>query len=104
MNLQVIHADETELFGELEGQSDPETKRKIIGKLFIDVFQKYADQIEGAEFLAQGTLTGCDRSVSFSGGPSVTSNRTTTSVACPKNGPEAGGAARALRTRSAPWA
>ncbi|KAJ8347495.1 hypothetical protein AAFF_G00191910 [Aldrovandia affinis] len=38
------------------GQSDPETKRKIIGKLFIDVFQKYADQIEGAEFLAQGTL------------------------------------------------
>ena len=41
MNLQVIHADETELFlGELEGQSDPETKRKIIGRLFIDVFQK----------------------------------------------------------------
>ena len=43
-NLNLIHADETELFlGKLEGQSDPETKRKIIGGLFIDVFQKYAD-------------------------------------------------------------
>ena len=74
MNLKVIHADESELFlGELEGQSDPETKRKIIGKLFIDVFQKYADEIEGAEFLAQGTLyPDVIESVSFSGGPSVT--------------------------------
>lgn len=74
MNLQVIHADESELFlGELEGQSDPETKRKIIGRLFIDVFQKYANQIEGAEFLAQGTLyPDVIESVSFSGGPSVT--------------------------------
>ena len=74
MNLKVIHADETELFlGELEGQSDPETKRKIIGRLFIDVFQKYANEIEGAEFLAQGTLyPDVIESVSFSGGPSVT--------------------------------
>ena len=74
MNLHVIHADETELFlGELEGQSDPETKRKIIGRLFIDVFQKFADQIEGAAFLAQGTLyPDVIESVSFSGGPSVT--------------------------------
>jgi len=74
MNLKVIHADEVELFlGKLEGQSDPETKRKIIGGLFIDVFQKYADQIEGAEFLAQGTLyPDVIESVSFSGGPSVT--------------------------------
>ena len=73
-NLPLIHADESELFlGELDGQSDPETKRKIIGKLFIDVFQKYADQIEGAEFLAQGTLyPDVIESVSFSGGPSVT--------------------------------
>ncbi|GGG75268.1 GMP synthase [glutamine-hydrolyzing] [Salipiger pallidus] len=73
-NLNLIHADETELFlGELEGVSDPETKRKIIGRLFIDVFQKYADQIEGAEFLAQGTLyPDVIESVSFSGGPSVT--------------------------------
>ncbi len=74
-NLPLIHADESELFlGELEGQSDPETKRKIIGKLFIDVFQKHADTIEGgAEFLAQGTLyPDVIESVSFSGGPSVT--------------------------------
>ncbi|WP_201120813.1 glutamine-hydrolyzing GMP synthase [Sulfitobacter sp. EhC04] len=74
MNLHVIHADEVELFlGELDGVSDPETKRKIIGRLFIDVFQKYANQIEGAEFLAQGTLyPDVIESVSFSGGPSVT--------------------------------
>jgi len=74
MNLRVIHADEVELFlGKLEGQSDPETKRKIIGGLFIDVFQKYANQIEGAKFLAQGTLyPDVIESVSFSGGPSVT--------------------------------
>ncbi|WP_295316453.1 glutamine-hydrolyzing GMP synthase [Roseobacter sp.] len=74
LNLQVIHADETGLFlGELDGQSDPETKRKIIGRLFIDVFQKYANEIEGAEFLAQGTLyPDVIESVSFSGGPSVT--------------------------------
>ncbi len=73
-NLKLIAADESELFlGELDGQSDPETKRKIIGKLFIDVFQKYADQVEGAEFLAQGTLyPDVIESVSFSGGPSVT--------------------------------
>ncbi len=73
-NIPLIHADETELFlGELEGESDPETKRKTIGRLFIDVFQKYASQIDGAEFLAQGTLyPDVIESVSFSGGPSVT--------------------------------
>jgi GMP synthase (glutamine-hydrolysing) len=73
-NMPLIHADEQELFlGALDGQSDPETKRKIIGKLFIDVFQKHADAIEGAEFLAQGTLyPDVIESVSFSGGPSVT--------------------------------
>ncbi|MEM5475243.1 glutamine-hydrolyzing GMP synthase [Pacificibacter sp. AS14] len=73
-NIKLIHADESDLFlGELDGVSDPETKRKIIGKLFIDVFQKYANGIEGAEFLAQGTLyPDVIESVSFSGGPSVT--------------------------------
>jgi GMP synthase (glutamine-hydrolysing) len=73
-NLNLIHADERDLFlGALEGISDPETKRKTIGRLFIDVFQKYANQIEGAEFLAQGTLyPDVIESVSFSGGPSVT--------------------------------
>jgi len=73
-NIKLIHADESELFlGALEGVSDPEVKRKTIGKLFIDVFQKYANEIEGAEFLAQGTLyPDVIESVSFSGGPSVT--------------------------------
>ena len=73
-NIPLIHADESELFlGALEGVSDPEAKRKTIGRLFIDVFQKYAAQIEGAEFLAQGTLyPDVIESVSFSGGPSVT--------------------------------
>ena len=73
-NMPLVHADEQELFlGALDGQSDPETKRKIIGKLFIDVFQKHAAEVGGAEFLAQGTLyPDVIESVSFSGGPSVT--------------------------------
>jgi len=73
-NIALIHADESELIlGELGGVSDPETKRKIIGRVFIDVFQKHANAIEGAEFLAQGTLyPDVIESVSFSGGPSVT--------------------------------
>ena len=73
-NLPLIHADESELFlSKLDGVSDPETKRKIIGGLFIDVFEKYAKEIGGADFLAQGTLyPDVIESVSFSGGPSVT--------------------------------
>ncbi|WP_371038940.1 MULTISPECIES: glutamine-hydrolyzing GMP synthase [unclassified Rhodosalinus] len=73
-NIPLVHVDETERFlSALEGVSDPETKRKIIGGLFIDVFQEHADGIEGAEFLAQGTLyPDVIESVSFSGGPSVT--------------------------------
>ena len=73
-NMPLIHADESELFlGALDGVSDPETKRKTIGKLFIDVFQKHAGEVGGAEFLAQGTLyPDVIESVSFSGGPSVT--------------------------------
>ncbi len=73
-NIPLVHADEADLFlGALEGVSDPEVKRKTIGKLFIDVFQREAGKIEGAEFLAQGTLyPDVIESVSFSGGPSVT--------------------------------
>ena len=73
-NIPLIHAEEQDRFIDaLEGVSDPEVKRKTIGKLFIDVFQHYADQIDGAEFLAQGTLyPDVIESVSFSGGPSVT--------------------------------
>lgn len=73
-NMRLVHAEEQELFlGELDGQSDPETKRKIIGRLFIDVFDKHAKSVGGAKFLAQGTLyPDVIESVSFSGGPSVT--------------------------------
>jgi GMP synthase (glutamine-hydrolysing) len=59
--------------GALEGVSDPEVKRKTIGKLFIDVFDEEAKKIGGADFLAQGTLyPDVIESVSFTGGPSVT--------------------------------
>jgi GMP synthase (glutamine-hydrolysing) len=73
-NIPLIAADDSERFlGELDGVSDPETKRKIIGKLFIDVFQEHATEVGGAAFLAQGTLyPDVIESVSFSGGPSVT--------------------------------
>ena len=73
-NIRLIHADESALFlGALEGISDPEVKRKTIGRLFIDVFQKHATEVGGAQFLAQGTLyPDVIESVSFSGGPSVT--------------------------------
>ncbi len=73
-NIPLIHADESALFlGALTGVSDPEVKRKTIGRLFIDVFQKHATAVGGAQFLAQGTLyPDVIESVSFSGGPSVT--------------------------------
>jgi GMP synthase (glutamine-hydrolysing) len=73
-NIPLIHADESDLFlGALEGISDPETKRKTIGRLFIEVFEKHAKSIGGAKFLAQGTLyPDVIESVSVSGGPSVT--------------------------------
>ncbi len=73
-NLPLVHVDASDEFiGELEGESDPEKKRKTIGKLFIDVFEREAKKIGGADFLAQGTLyPDVIESVSFTGGPSVT--------------------------------
>ena len=73
-NIPLVAADESELFlGELEGVTDPELKRKTIGRLFIDVFDKHSAEAGGADFLAQGTLyPDVIESVSFSGGPSVT--------------------------------
>ncbi|MFN3938694.1 MAG: glutamine-hydrolyzing GMP synthase, partial [Gemmobacter sp.] len=73
-NIPLVHADESELFlGALEGVTDPEVKRKTIGRLFVEVFEKHARAAGGAEFLAQGTLyPDVIESVSFSGGPSVT--------------------------------
>ncbi|WP_297442930.1 glutamine-hydrolyzing GMP synthase [Acidocella sp.] len=73
-NIPLIHRDASDLFlGELAGVTDPEAKRKIIGKLFIDVFDEEATKLGGAEFLAQGTLyPDVIESVSAIGGPSVT--------------------------------
>ena len=73
-NIKLIHRDASDLFlSRLEGVSDPEQKRKIIGGLFIDVFDEEATKIGGAEFLAQGTLyPDVIESVSALGGPSVT--------------------------------
>ena len=73
-NIPLIHRDATELFlGTLDGISDPEQKRKIIGATFIDIFEEEAHSVGGADFLAQGTLyPDVIESVSFHGGPSVT--------------------------------
>jgi GMP synthase (glutamine-hydrolysing) len=78
-NIPLVHVDASKQFlGELEGVTDPEVKRKTIGRLFIDVFDAEAKKIakkgeEPAEFLAQGTLyPDVIESVSFTGGPSVT--------------------------------
>ena len=73
-NIKLVHKDASELFlGKLDGVSDPEQKRKIIGGTFIDVFEEEANAVGGADFLAQGTLyPDVIESVSFTGGPSVT--------------------------------
>jgi GMP synthase (glutamine-hydrolysing) len=57
----------------LEGVTDPERKRKIIGETFIEVFEQEVEKEGGADYLAQGTLyPDVIESVSFTGGPSVT--------------------------------
>ncbi|MEP7173373.1 MAG: glutamine-hydrolyzing GMP synthase [Aestuariivirga sp.] len=73
-NLPLVHVDASDEFiTALEGEADPETKRKTIGRLFIEVFEREAKKIGGADFLAQGTLyPDVIESVSFTGGPSVT--------------------------------
>jgi GMP synthase (glutamine-hydrolysing) len=72
LNLKMIDASDR-FISQLEGEADPETKRKTIGRLFIEVFEEEAKKIGGADFLAQGTLyPDVIESVSFSGGPSVT--------------------------------
>jgi len=73
-NIPLVHVQAGDRFlGELKGVEDPERKRKIIGAAFIDVFEAEARKIDGAEFLAQGTLyPDVIESVSFDGGPSVT--------------------------------
>ncbi|TYR31935.1 glutamine-hydrolyzing GMP synthase [Mesorhizobium microcysteis] len=77
-NIPLVHVQAQEMFlSALEGEADPEKKRKTIGRLFIEVFEdeakKLADAGKPADFLAQGTLyPDVIESVSFTGGPSVT--------------------------------
>ena len=78
-NIPLVHVEaQAQFLDALAGVTDPEAKRKIIGALFIDVFEAQASRLasEGrapARFLAQGTLyPDVIESVSFTGGPSVT--------------------------------
>ncbi|UHD45898.1 glutamine-hydrolyzing GMP synthase [Aureimonas altamirensis] len=73
-NIPLVHVEAQDLFIDaLEGELDPEVKRKTIGRLFIETFEAEAAKIGGADFLAQGTLyPDVIESVSFTGGPSVT--------------------------------
>ena len=73
-NIPLVARDASELFlGRLAGVTDPEEKRKIIGRTFIEVFEEEAAKAGDADFLAQGTLyPDVIESVSFTGGPSVT--------------------------------
>ncbi|MES2987127.1 MAG: glutamine-hydrolyzing GMP synthase, partial [Pseudomonadota bacterium] len=73
-NIPLVHVNAETLFlNGLAGLTDPEAKRKFIGKTFIEIFEEEAKKIGGADFLAQGTLyPDVIESVSFTGGPSVT--------------------------------
>ena len=72
LNLHIVDAQQQFLAG-LKGVTDPEEKRKAIGRIFIDVFSSEAERIGGAEFLAQGTLyPDIIESRSAKGGPSAT--------------------------------
>jgi GMP synthase (glutamine-hydrolysing) len=57
LNAKVIHVDASDQFlGHLQGISDPEAKRKIIGREFVEVFQREAKKLQNAKWLAQGTI------------------------------------------------
>ena len=57
MRVKVVHVDASEDFlAALKGVSDPEEKRKIIGRLFVETFQREAKKLKGARWLAQGTI------------------------------------------------
>ena len=72
-NMRLIHVDASEAFlAALSGVTDPETKRKAIGRLFVETFEREAERLGGADFLAQGTLyPDVIESVSVRGGPSA---------------------------------
>ncbi len=73
-HVPLVHSDASaDFLAALAGVTDPEEKRRTIGRLFIEVFEREAAKIGGADFLAQGTLyPDVIESVSVTGGPSVT--------------------------------
>ncbi len=72
-NIPLVHVEAADLFFErLAGIEDPETKRRIVGRTFVELFEREAERLGGADFLAQGTLyPDVIESVSFRG-PSAT--------------------------------
>ncbi|MCG4779331.1 glutamine-hydrolyzing GMP synthase subunit GuaA, partial [Eggerthella lenta] len=57
LGVKIVKVDAADRFlGKLKGVSDPEQKRKIIGKEFVEVFNEEAKKMKDAEYLAQGTL------------------------------------------------
>ena len=74
MGLNVKGVDASEKFyAALKGVTDPELKRKAIGKVFVDVFDEESKKVEGAKWLGQGTIyPDVIESVSATGGPSQT--------------------------------
>jgi GMP synthase (glutamine-hydrolysing) len=72
LNVRGVRAAD-QFYAALAGESDPEKKRKAIGKVFIDVFDAAAQQVDGARWLAQGTIyPDVIESLSATGGPSAT--------------------------------
>lgn len=72
LNVKGVRAGD-QFYAALKGESDPEKKRKAIGKVFIDVFDEESSKVEGARWLGQGTIyPDVIESVSATGGPSAT--------------------------------
>ena len=72
LNVRGIRAGD-QFLEALAGESDPETKRKAIGRVFVEVFDEASQQVEGARWLGQGTIyPDVIESVSATGGPSAT--------------------------------
>ena len=57
LHMKIVHVDATaEFMGQLKGVSDPELKRKVIGRVFVEVFQRESKKLANAKWLAQGTI------------------------------------------------
>ena len=85
MGVKVIRVDaEARFLDALRDVSDPEQKRKIIGRLFIEIFEEEAARIADADFLAQGTIyPDVIESAGARSGKAHVINHTTTSADCP---------------------